>query len=176
MTRKRPLVHLSLSPDALSRLAEIATRCGETRSGVVERLIRDADMPRPRMAELIEAFDGSATLQVEAIMGLFRPNNVEELITEMPAAFRKRFLEWCFALSRGGPPLGELEHAFAQGFDAVRQWMVATAAETAEDVRTTEEADLRLDEGFPFEDNSVPDKSHELPRKACAHRPLHRPP
>lgn len=50
VTRKRPLVHLSLSPDALSRLAEIATRCGETRSGVVERLIRDAEMPRPRSA------------------------------------------------------------------------------------------------------------------------------
>ena len=26
----------------------IATRCGETRSGVVERLIREAEMPRPR--------------------------------------------------------------------------------------------------------------------------------
>jgi hypothetical protein len=44
--RKRPLVHLSLSPDCLARLAEIATRCGETRSGVVERLVRDADLPR----------------------------------------------------------------------------------------------------------------------------------
>jgi hypothetical protein len=50
VTRKRPLVHLSLSPDALSRLAEIAIRCGETRSGTVERLIRDADMPRARPA------------------------------------------------------------------------------------------------------------------------------
>ena len=48
MTRKRPLVHLSLSPDALARLAEIAMRCGETRSGMVERLIRDAEMPRPK--------------------------------------------------------------------------------------------------------------------------------
>ena len=50
LTRKRPLVHLSLSPDAIARLAEIATRCGETRSGVVERLIREAEMPRPRTA------------------------------------------------------------------------------------------------------------------------------
>jgi hypothetical protein len=50
MTRKRPLVHLSLSPEALARLAEIATRCGETRSGVVERLVRDAEMPRPKTA------------------------------------------------------------------------------------------------------------------------------
>ena len=50
MTRKRPLVHLSLSPDAITRLAEIATRCGETRSGVVERLIREAGMPRQRPA------------------------------------------------------------------------------------------------------------------------------
>ena len=50
MTRRRPLVHLSLSPDALARLAEIATRCGETRSGTVERLIREAEMPRPRAA------------------------------------------------------------------------------------------------------------------------------
>jgi hypothetical protein len=49
-TRRRPLVHLSLSPDALSRLAEIATRCGETRSGVVERLIRECEMPRPKTA------------------------------------------------------------------------------------------------------------------------------
>ena len=48
--RKRPLIHLSLSPDAIARLAEIATRCGETRSGVVERLIREAEMPRPRTA------------------------------------------------------------------------------------------------------------------------------
>ena len=50
MTRKRPLVHLSLSPDAIARLAEIATRCGETRSGMVERLIRDGEMPRPKTA------------------------------------------------------------------------------------------------------------------------------
>ena len=50
VTRKRPLVHLSLSPDAIARLAEIATRCGETRSGVVEKLIREAEMPRPRTA------------------------------------------------------------------------------------------------------------------------------
>ena len=46
--RKRPLVHLSLSPDAIARLAEIATRCGETRSGVVEKLIREAEVPRLR--------------------------------------------------------------------------------------------------------------------------------
>jgi hypothetical protein len=50
VTRRRPLVHLSLSPAAIARLAEIATRCGETRSGVVEKLIREAEMPRPKMA------------------------------------------------------------------------------------------------------------------------------
>ncbi len=50
MTRKRPLLHLSLSPDAIERLTEMATRCGETRSGMVERLIRDAEMPRPKTA------------------------------------------------------------------------------------------------------------------------------
>ncbi len=50
MTRKRPLVHLSLSPDAIARLDEMATRCGETRSGMVERLVRDAEMPRPKTA------------------------------------------------------------------------------------------------------------------------------
>jgi hypothetical protein len=76
-----------------------------------------------RMAEVIEALDGSATLQVEAVMGLFRPDNVEELVDEMPEGFRTRFLEWCFALHRGGPPLGEWEPAFARGFDAVRDWI-----------------------------------------------------
>ena len=44
--RKRPLVHLSLSPDAIARLDEIATRHGESRSGMVERLVREAEMPR----------------------------------------------------------------------------------------------------------------------------------
>jgi hypothetical protein len=48
--RKRPLVHLSLSPEAIARLAEIATRSGETRSGTVDRLIREAEMPRPKPA------------------------------------------------------------------------------------------------------------------------------
>jgi hypothetical protein len=40
--RKRPLVHLSLSPDAIARLDEIATTRGTTRSGAVEQLIRRA--------------------------------------------------------------------------------------------------------------------------------------
>ncbi len=48
-TRKRPVVQLTLSPNAIARLDEMATRCGETRSGMVERLVRDAEMPRPRM-------------------------------------------------------------------------------------------------------------------------------
>ncbi len=50
VTRKRPLVHLSLSPDAIARLDEMATRCGESRSGMVERLIRETEMPRVRPA------------------------------------------------------------------------------------------------------------------------------
>ena len=48
--RKRPLLHLSLSPDAIERLKEIATRCGESSSGVVERLVREAEMSRPKTA------------------------------------------------------------------------------------------------------------------------------
>ena len=55
--RKRPLVHLSLSPDAIARLQEIATRCGESRSAVVERLVRDADMPRPRIGHATRETD-----------------------------------------------------------------------------------------------------------------------
>ena len=50
MTRKRPLVHLSLSPDAIARLSEIARRGGESRSGIVEKLIREAEMPRTCMS------------------------------------------------------------------------------------------------------------------------------
>ena len=53
--RKRPIVQLTLSPDAIARLDEMATRCGETRSGMVERLVRDAEMPRPRTAGKREA-------------------------------------------------------------------------------------------------------------------------
>jgi hypothetical protein len=48
--RKRPLVHLSLSHEAIARLTEMATRCGETRSGMVERLVREAEMPRDSAA------------------------------------------------------------------------------------------------------------------------------
>jgi hypothetical protein len=49
-TRKRPLVHLSLSPDAIARMKEIATRRGETCSAMVEKWIWDAEMPRPKPA------------------------------------------------------------------------------------------------------------------------------
>lgn len=48
MKRARPVVQITLSPDARKRLDEMAARCGETRSGMVERLVREADMPRPR--------------------------------------------------------------------------------------------------------------------------------
>jgi hypothetical protein len=98
-----------------------------------------------RMAELIEAFDGSATLQVEAIMGLFRPDNVEDLVAEMPEAFRTRFLEWCFALRQGGPALDAWEPWFARGFDAVRGWIdgqLSPAAVSAE----ASAADLPVDD------------------------------
>jgi hypothetical protein len=44
--RKRPLHTLSLSPDGWDRLDEIARRWGLSRSGSVERLIREATMPR----------------------------------------------------------------------------------------------------------------------------------
>lgn len=50
VTRKRPVVQLTLSDDARKRLDEMATRCGETRSGMVERLVREAEMPRPKTA------------------------------------------------------------------------------------------------------------------------------
>jgi hypothetical protein len=50
MMRKRPLVHLSLSPGAITRLSEIASRSGESRSGIVEKLIREAEMPRHKTA------------------------------------------------------------------------------------------------------------------------------
>jgi hypothetical protein len=36
------LVHLTLSPDAIAALAELATSLGSTRSGIVEALIRRA--------------------------------------------------------------------------------------------------------------------------------------
>ncbi len=44
--RKRPVVQLTLSPEARKRLDKMAASCGETRSGMVERLVREAKMPR----------------------------------------------------------------------------------------------------------------------------------
>jgi len=46
MMRRRPLIHCSLSTEAIARLDKLAARCGETRSGMVERLIREAELPR----------------------------------------------------------------------------------------------------------------------------------
>ncbi len=40
--RKRPMVTITLSPDAIARLDEIASARGTTRSGAVEQLIRRA--------------------------------------------------------------------------------------------------------------------------------------
>jgi hypothetical protein len=48
MSRKRPLLHLTLSPEAIARLDELAVRSGESKSGVVERLVREAELPRKK--------------------------------------------------------------------------------------------------------------------------------
>ena len=40
--RTRPMVTITLSPDAIARLDEIAAARGQTRSGAVEQLIRCA--------------------------------------------------------------------------------------------------------------------------------------
>ena len=40
--RKRPMVPLTLSPEALARLDDLAAERGQTRSGAVEALIRNA--------------------------------------------------------------------------------------------------------------------------------------
>jgi hypothetical protein len=44
--RARPLVHLSLSPEAIARLDAIASERGQTRSGAVEQLVRNARVAR----------------------------------------------------------------------------------------------------------------------------------
>jgi predicted transcriptional regulator len=44
--RRRRGVEITLSPEAISRLDEIARRLGTTRSAAVERLVRGAEMPR----------------------------------------------------------------------------------------------------------------------------------
>jgi hypothetical protein len=120
-----------------------------------------------RLREIVEALDGSTSLQVGAAMPLFNRSNVEELLLAMPIGFRADFLGWCLRMLEGGAPLREWAPEFAQGFDAVCTWMAATARETAEDVRTTEKAEPQLDDGVPFQDNEVPERSHELPRKAA---------
>jgi predicted transcriptional regulator len=40
--RKRPMVTLTLSPEALARLDALAAERGQTRSGAVEQLVRNA--------------------------------------------------------------------------------------------------------------------------------------
>jgi predicted transcriptional regulator len=46
--RTRPVVQITLSLEARDRLDEMAERVGESRSAMVERLVRDAEMPRRR--------------------------------------------------------------------------------------------------------------------------------
>lgn len=52
--RKRPICQITLSVEARCRLDEMATRCGETRSGMIEKLVRETEMPRPRTAGKLE--------------------------------------------------------------------------------------------------------------------------
>lgn len=40
--RKRPMVHVTLLPEALARLDAIARERGQTRSGAIEQLVRNA--------------------------------------------------------------------------------------------------------------------------------------
>ena len=45
--RKRPVVQLTLSDAALARLDEMATRLNDNRSRTAERIIFEAEMPKP---------------------------------------------------------------------------------------------------------------------------------
>jgi hypothetical protein len=45
MTRKRPLVRLTLSPEAWARATEIARRQRRSRSALVDELLMKAKMP-----------------------------------------------------------------------------------------------------------------------------------
>jgi hypothetical protein len=49
-TRRRPLIHCTLSTEAIARLDKMATRYGETRSGMIERLVREAKLPRATLS------------------------------------------------------------------------------------------------------------------------------
>lgn len=46
--RTRPMMMVTLAPDAIDRLRQIAERTGRSRSAVIEALIREAPMPRGR--------------------------------------------------------------------------------------------------------------------------------
>jgi metal-responsive CopG/Arc/MetJ family transcriptional regulator len=50
--RNKPVVALTMSVELIARLDEMAQRCCVTRSAMVERLVRDAEMPRPKPAIL----------------------------------------------------------------------------------------------------------------------------
>jgi|HubBroStandDraft_4_1064222.scaffolds.fasta_scaffold198428_2 hypothetical protein len=46
--RTRPMITLTISNDARERLDVIADRLGVSRSAAVERLVREAEIPRPQ--------------------------------------------------------------------------------------------------------------------------------
>jgi hypothetical protein len=50
MKRRRPIVNVTISPEAIARLDEMAIRSGQSRSAAIERLIRQAPMPRSHAA------------------------------------------------------------------------------------------------------------------------------
>jgi len=74
----------------------------------------------------LEAFDGSTSLEAEAVMGLFRSENVDALMAAMPDDNRRRFVEWCQRIRDGGEPLGVWETSFARGFQVICAWMART--------------------------------------------------
>ncbi len=44
--RNRPIIQITLSPEAIARLGEMTLRTGESRSAMIERLVHEAKMPR----------------------------------------------------------------------------------------------------------------------------------
>jgi predicted DNA-binding transcriptional regulator AlpA len=46
--RTRPAKLVTLAPETWVRVDELAARWGTSRSGAIERLVREVEMPRPR--------------------------------------------------------------------------------------------------------------------------------
>jgi hypothetical protein len=78
-----------------------------------------------KLLSVLEAYDGSLSLQVAAVLRLTNQRNIKQVMEVLPESFKPDFLSWCRKLAPPGSgiSIGRFEGSPDEGIVAICEWL-----------------------------------------------------